>query len=95
MRRLLIAGGVLAVLLAAVVSFYASSQPDGLNRVAEDHGIAASERESAAAESLFADYAVSGVGNDRVASGAAGLAGVAVTAAVGFGFFRILRVRRS
>ena len=93
MRRLLIAGGVLAVLLAAVVSFYASSQPDGLNRVAQDHGIAASEQVTSG--SVFADYAVSGLDNGRASSAVAGLAGVAVTAAVGFGLFHVLRMRRS
>ena len=47
MKRLLIAGGLLAIVLAAVVSFYASSQPDGLNKVAADHGIASQEQKSA------------------------------------------------
>jgi len=94
MKRLLIVGGVVAVLLAAVVSFYASSAPDGLNRVAEDHGIAADEQESATAGSPLADYALSGVDNDRLGTAMAGLAGVAVTAAVGFGMFQLLRVRR-
>lgn len=95
MRRLLIAGGVLAVLLAAVVSFYASSQPDGLNRVAQDHGIAASEQDSVTSGSVFADYAVTGLDNDRASSAVAGLAGAAVTAVVGFGLFHVLRMRRS
>ncbi len=94
MKRLLIVGGIVAVLLAAVVSFYASSAPDGLNRVAEDHGIAADEQESATAGSPLADYALSGVDNDRLGTAMAGLAGVAVTAAVGFGMFQLLRVRR-
>ncbi len=94
MKRLLIVGGIVAVLLAAVVSFYASSAPDGLNRVAEDHGIAAGEQESATAGSPLADYALSGVDNDRLGTAMAGLAGVAVTAAVGFGMFQLLRVRR-
>ena len=39
MKRILIIGGLVAVVLAAVVSFYASSQPDGLEKVAADHGI--------------------------------------------------------
>lgn len=95
MRRLLIAGGLVALLLAAVVSYYASSQPDGLNKVAEDHGIAAQEQDSATAGSPLADYALSGVGNERLSTAAAGMIGVAVTAAVGFGAFQLLRVRRN
>ncbi|HQR80813.1 MAG TPA: PDGLE domain-containing protein [Actinomycetota bacterium] len=95
MKRLLIAGGVIALLLAAVVSYYASSQPDGLNKVAEDHGIATQEQDSATAGSPLADYAVSGMGNERLSTAAAGVVGVAVTAAVGFGVFQLLRVRRN
>ena len=95
MRRLLIVGGLLAVLLAGVVSLYASAQPDGLNRVAEDQGIAASQRDSVAAGSVFADYSVSGLGDGRAGGAVAGLAGVAVTAVLGFGFFHLVRVRRS
>lgn len=95
MKRLLIVGGLVALLLAAVVSYYASSQPDGLNKVAEDHGIAAQEQDSATAGSPLADYALSGVGNERLSTAAAGMIGVAVTAAVGFGAFQLLRVRRN
>lgn len=95
MKRVLIAGGVIALLLAAVVSYYASSQPDGLNKVAEDHGIAAQEQDSATARSPLADYAVSGLDNERLSTAAAGVVGVAVTAAVGFGAFQLLRVRRN
>ena len=46
-----------ALLLAAVVSFYTSGSPDGLNRVAEDKGFAAHEEDSATADSPLADYA--------------------------------------
>ena len=56
MKRLLIIGGLIAVTLAAVVSLYASSAPDGLNKVAEDHGIAANEQESATGSSPLAGY---------------------------------------
>jgi cobalt/nickel transport system permease protein len=95
MRRLLIIGGIVAVLLAAVVSFYASPQPDGLNRVVEDLGIAKSEERSAVAGSVLADYSVSGVADERAGTAMAGLAGLAVTAVVGFGLFTLIRVRRS
>jgi hypothetical protein len=94
MKRLLIGGGLLAVLLAAVVSFYASSQPDGLNKVAIDHGIAANEQESVTAGSPLAGYSVTGVGDDRLATAMAGLAGLAVTAAAGFGVFYVLKGRQ-
>lgn len=95
MRRLLVIGGLVAVILAGVVSFYASSQPDGLNKVANDHGIANNEEQSATAGSPLAGYSVTGVSNDRLSSGAAGLAGVAVTALVGFGLFHVIKGRQN
>jgi hypothetical protein len=43
--RVLVGIGVLvAVLLAAVVSRYASDRPDGLQRVAADHGLAEADQ---------------------------------------------------
>lgn len=95
MKRLLIGGAIVAVVLAAVVSFYASSQPDGLNKVAIDHGIAANEQESATADSPLAGYSVSGLSSERAGTAVAGIAGLAVTAAAGFGLFYMLKGRRT
>jgi cobalt/nickel transport system permease protein len=94
MKRILIVGGLVAIVLAAVVSFYASSAPDGLNKVAEDHGIAAAEQDSATAGSPLADYSFTGVSDERLGGAAAGIIGVAATAAIGFGFFYLIRERR-
>lgn len=93
MRRLLIIGGVIAVVLAAVVSFYASPQPDGLERVATDQGFSGAAQDSAVAGSPLADYTVSGVRDERLGNAVAGLAGLAVTAVVGFGLFHLLTRR--
>jgi hypothetical protein len=41
MRRFVIVALGLALLLGVAVSPFASTSPDGLNRVAEDHGFAA------------------------------------------------------
>ncbi len=94
MKRILIVGGLVAVVLAAVLSFYASAQPDGLNKVAADHGIAAQQRESATSTSPLAGYSLTGLGNERTGGAAAGLIGLAVTAAAGFGLFYLIRARR-
>lgn len=94
MKRLVVVGLLLAVALAAGISLFASSAPDGLEKVAADHGIAAAERESAAAGSPLADYTLSGADGSLPAA-TAGLLGVAATAAIGFAFFRILRGRQS
>ena len=90
-RSVVIAGLVIAVLLAGVVSFYASGSPDGLERVAESLGFAQSEQDHATGDSPFADYGVAGVENARVSGGMAGLLGIVVVGLVMFGLTRLLR----
>ena len=78
MRMLLGIGLLLALLLAAGVSFYASESPDGLNRVAEDKGFAKTEDKHAADGSPLAGYDASGVPDARLSRAVAGAAGCAV-----------------
>lgn len=85
------AGLVVALLLAGVVSFYASSSPDGLNKVAEEHGFAGTARKHAAADSPFADYSTRGVDNDRLSGGLAGVAGAVVVLALAGGLAFVVR----
>lgn len=87
-----IVGMVLSLGLAGIASFYASSAPDGLERVAEETGFAGSARDSAAADSPAAGY-VLGDEDGHVSVGMAGLAGVGITALVAFGLFAVLRPR--
>jgi len=73
-------GGLIAALVLAVgVSQFASSQPDGLERVAAEEGIDADVLDHSLADSPFADYGTSGVSNERVGTGIAGFLGVLVT----------------
>jgi hypothetical protein len=89
-RTLVVAGLLLTLLLAGVVSFYASRSPDGLNRVAADHGFARAHRSSRGA---LAGYDVPGVDQPHVARGLAGVAGAAVVLAVAGGGALLLRRR--
>jgi hypothetical protein len=77
-RVLLAAGVLVALVLAGVVSFYASGSPDGLERVAEDKGFLDRAEEHAAADSPLADYQAKGVENERLSGGVAGVAGALV-----------------
>lgn len=86
-----IVGMLASVVLASVASFYASSAPDGLERVAQDEGFAGTARDSASADSPLADYTTGG--DDRFSVGMAGLIGVAITAVAAFGLFAVLRPR--
>jgi len=81
------AGIVVALLLAGAVSFYASSSPDGLEKVATDEGFIDSAEESGTADSPLADYGTSGVDNERFSVGIAGIIGVFVTFAAAGGLF--------
>jgi hypothetical protein len=88
---LVVTGLVLSLVLAGGVSYYASSHPDGLEKVAGDIGFLDSAKESAVENSPLAGYGVAGVDNERISGGLAGIIGVASTAAVSFGLFYALR----
>lgn len=92
-KALVIAGLVLSLLLAGVVSAYASSHPDGLKHVAEQLGFIDTAADSRAAGSPMADYQTSGVSDERLSGGIAGVVGVAITAAVMWGLLLLLRRR--
>ena len=78
-RGVVLTGLLVALFLAGFVSYYASSSPDGLARVAIDKGLDKGERGHALADSLLAGYSVKGVGDERLSGGLAGVAGVGVT----------------
>ncbi|MDX6324869.1 MAG: cobalt/nickel transport protein [Nocardioidaceae bacterium] len=92
-RTLLVVGLLVTVLLAGVVSIYASRSPDGLNRVAQDHGISRTTQSHRSAHGPLAGYDVPGVGQPRMARGLAGVAGVAVVLVVAGGGALLLRRR--
>ncbi len=94
-RPLWITGLITSLVLAGFVSFYASADPDGLERVAQDHGIDKTEKEHAYADSPLADYGVKDVANERLSGGLAGVIGVGVTVAAGSGVFWVVRRRRT
>jgi cobalt/nickel transport protein len=86
---------VLCLGLAGGASFYASSQPDGLEKVAEDVGFIETAEDNANADTPLLDYEVSGVENDRISKGLAGVIGVLGTAAVSGGLFLLIRRKSS
>ena len=103
-----ILGGLLvALLLAGVVSNFASGSPDGLDsastkgctlnendEITGGSCMAQNAKDSETADSPFADYGISGIGNSYLSTGLAGVAGVLITFAVGGGLFWLARGRR-
>ncbi|MEO3746145.1 PDGLE domain-containing protein [Plantactinospora sp. B5E13] len=102
-----ILGGLLvALLLAGVVSNFASSHPDGLDSSlrqgctfdADDNIIGGScpaqeTRDHELADSPLADYGVRGIDNTFLSTGLSGVLGVLLTFAVGGGLFWLARRR--
>lgn len=93
-RGLWATGLVTALVLAGFVSFYASANPDGLEKVATDQGIDKKAEEHAAKDSPLADYGVKDVSDARISGGLAGVIGVGATLAVGSGAFYVVTRRR-
>lgn len=93
-RIFVVAGLLLAVALGLFVSPFASSEPDGLERVAIDEGFDGAAEDSAVADSPLADYGIDG--SDEGMSGPiSGVIGILVTFGVGVGLFGVLRVFRA
>jgi cobalt/nickel transport protein len=102
-----LAGGLLiALLLAGVVSNFASSSPDGLDATArqgctfDDHGQITGgtcmlQREQAhqAEDSPLAGYGIRGIDNPYLSTGLAGALGVLITFGIGGGIFWLVRRR--
>jgi len=90
-----LAGLLVALLVAGVGSWYASSSPDGLESAAEQHGFAGTARDSAATDSPLAGYGVAGVSDGRLSGGLAGVTGVLVVLLLAGGLTLVLRRRTS
>ena len=89
-KKFFVSGFVVSLFLAGVVSFYASSDPDGLEKVAEDIGFLESAEDHTYADGALADYGVKGIENERASVGVAGVIGVIGTAIVGGALFTFI-----
>lgn len=93
-KKFYIGGALISLLLAGVVSFYASSHPDGLEKVAGEIGFIETAKDPATAGSALADYGIAGVENERASVGIAGVIGVAATGVLATGLFIFLGKRK-
>ena len=66
--------GYFIALAVTLLAPFASSSPDGLERVAEDQGFIGTARD--APYSVIADYVFPGIGNEALATVVAGVIGV-------------------
>ena len=92
-RTFVVIGLAVALLIAGVGSWYASSSPDGLEATAAEQGFADTARDSASADSPLADYALAGVDDGRLSGGLAGVIGVLLVLALAGGLTLLVRRR--
>lgn len=93
--RWFFAGGLaVALALAFGVSRLASSEPDGLERVAAERALDTAEEPHALADGPFAGYSTRGVEDPGLATGVAGVVGVLATFAVAGALVRVATAHR-
>jgi cobalt/nickel transport system permease protein len=95
-RRLLpvaVAALLVAIAVAAVVSQFASDQPDGLERVSIDQGFDATASEGT--DTPLADYSVEGVEDEGLSTALAGIIGVLATLGLTVLVLKVVQGRRS
>ena len=83
--------GLLLALAVALLSPLASPHPDGLERVAEDHGFL--DRARDAPYQVIPDYLFPGIENEALATIVAGLVGTVAVFGLGYGLAWVLRRR--
>lgn len=84
---------IVALLLGVLISPFASSWLDGLERVAQDKDFLETGEGEPLVESPVPDYSFPGITNERVATALAGAAGTLLTFAVAFALAAALRRR--
>lgn len=92
-RRFAIVAVLVALLVAGVLSFYASTSPDGLEHVAETKGFSQTETQHHAANGPLAGYEAKGVASPHLSKGVAGVIGVGVVGVLMGGLVLVLRRR--
>lgn len=86
---------LLALVVAALLSPFASSSPDGLERVAEDLGFIEKGEGEPIIESPVPDYTFPGIKNESVGTAAAGVAGTLATFGVMYGLAKSIEKKKA
>ncbi len=89
-KEILISLGI-ALLVAIVLSPFASPHPDGLERVAEDKGFLEKGEGEPLVASPIPDYTFPGIHNEKVATAVAGVTGTLIVFGLGYGLAKVLK----
>jgi hypothetical protein len=90
-RRLFVVGLIVAIGVAVIAAQFASSEPDGLEYVAEQEGFAETAEDHTLADTPLADYGENLTESSWVNTAVAGLLGVLLTLALGYALFWLAR----
>lgn len=94
MKKEVLVGLLFAALVALFLSPFASSWPDGLERVAEDMGfLQKAEEVQPVVPAPLPDYVFPGLTNEKVATSIAGIIGTLMMFVMGYGVARLLKRR--
>jgi cobalt/nickel transport protein len=94
-RRDIIIGVVIALFLAGIISMFASSFPDGLEKVAENKGFLEKSEVEPPIKSPVPDYTMPGLKNEKLATSIAGIAGTLLVFGVSYGLAILLKRKHS
>lgn len=82
---------IVCLVIAGFFSLFASPDPDGLEKVAEDHEFIEAGEGHEVIESPMPDYAVQGIGNEALAGSLAGIVGVVLMFGLVSGVSNVLK----
>ncbi|HAM39734.1 MAG: hypothetical protein A2474_01575 [Elusimicrobia bacterium RIFOXYC2_FULL_34_12] len=90
-KKLILIGLLFAVILAVFLSPFASSFPDGLEKVAENKDFLHFSEGKEILKGLMPDYAVSIIKNEKISTALAGFIGVIFTFLATYGLIKLLK----
>jgi cobalt/nickel transport protein len=93
LSEILIGLGI-ALFVAVVLSPFASTHPDGLERVAEDKGFLSKAQEKPLTPEVIPDYEMPGIHSKTWATSAAGFVGTLLVYFGGYGTAKLLQAKR-
>jgi cobalt/nickel transport protein len=94
-RKEITIGLIIALVLAGAISLFASSFPDGLEKVAEKLGFLEKGEGKPTIASPVPDYTFPGLKNERLATSIAGIIGTLAVFGFGYGLAALIKYRRN
>ncbi len=95
-KKILIIGLIVSLSVVILLSPFASSKPDGLERVAKDKGFSnKSYNVLSKFVSVFEDYTVPFIKNEKLSTAIAGITGVLLVFIVSYLFAKVLRNKKN